>query len=205
MFVSLGIDDADVRHPDLAQIVGRGMMFALGDSKAIIGHRDANAHLGIYAGVRVPKDWVETSGLDWSSDEATRTSLAAQFSDWSADLLQLIYKSGSGGERVAPRPIYALPVGHRWEHRPGITLLGDAAHLMSPFGGDGANLAMQDAADLALALIGNEDWRVAVQSTEIAMFARAEEAAAGARDAIGEVFSAEGLTHILQVMKEQRR
>jgi 2-polyprenyl-6-methoxyphenol hydroxylase-like FAD-dependent oxidoreductase len=49
---------------------------------------------------------------------------------------------------------------------------------MSPFGGDGANLAMQDAADLALALEGHEDWRAVVQSTEIAMFARAEAAAA---------------------------
>jgi len=205
MFVSLGIDDADVRHPDLSQFVGRGMMFALGDSKAIIGHRDANAHLGIYAGMRVPEDWIATSGLDWSSDEATRTSLVTQFSDWSEDLLQLIYKSGSHSERVAPRPIYALPVGHRWEYRPGATLLGDAAHLMSPFGGDGANLAMQDAADLALALVEQKDWRVAVQSTEIAISARAEEAAAGAKDAIREVFSADGLTHILRAMSEQRR
>lgn len=205
MFVALGVDDADVRHPELAQIVGRGMMFALGDSKVIIGHRDANSHLGIYAGMRVPVDWVETSGLDWSSGEAVKASLADQFSDWSEDLLQLIYRSGAGGGKVAPRPIYALPVGHRWEHRPGVTLLGDAAHLMSPFGGDGANLAMRDATDLALALASHKDWRAGVQGSEITMFARAEEAAASARDAIDEVFSAEGLAHILHVMKEQRR
>jgi 2-polyprenyl-6-methoxyphenol hydroxylase-like FAD-dependent oxidoreductase len=205
MFVTLGIDDVDLRHPELARMVGRGMMFALGDSKALIGHRDANAHIGVYAGMRVPEDWVVTSGLDWSSSEAVRTSLAAEFRDWSEDLRQLIYKSDGRGERVAPRPIHALPVGHHWAPRPGVTLLGDAAHLMSPFGGDGANLAMQDAADLGLALVAQEDWRLAVQSTEMAIFARAEEAAAGARDAIDEVFSAEGLTHILRVMKEQRR
>src|SRR5271156_2892233 len=83
MFVELGIDDADRRYPELAQLVGRGMMFALGDSKTLMCHRDANAHLGIYTAMRVPEDWVQTSGLDWSSNEATKASLAAHFTGWS--------------------------------------------------------------------------------------------------------------------------
>ena len=203
MFVELGIDDADRRYPELAQLVGRGLMFALGDSKTIMGHRDANAHLGIYAAMRVPEDWVQTSGLDWSSNEAVKASLTAHFSGWSQDLLQLIERSGGSGERVAPRPIYALPIGHRWNHRSGVTLLGDAAHLMSPFGGDGANLAMRDAADLALALVEDEDWRAAVQRSETDMFARAEPAAEGAWSAIQDTFSENGLAHTLQVMEEQ--
>jgi 2-polyprenyl-6-methoxyphenol hydroxylase-like FAD-dependent oxidoreductase len=202
MFVELGIDDADRRYPELAQLVGRGLMFALGDSKTIMGHRDANAHLGIYAAMRVPEDWVQTSGLDWSSNEAVKASLAAHFSGWSGDLLQLIHSSSGSGERIAPRLIYALPIGHRWNHRSGVTLLGDAAHLMSPFGGDGANLAMRDAADLALALVEDEDWRTAVQRAEIAMFARAEPAAEGAWGAIQDTFSEDGLAHTLQVMEE---
>jgi len=204
MFVELGIDDADTRYPELARLVGRGLMFALGDSKGLLGHRDANAHLGVYAAMRVPEDWVETSGLDWSSGDAIRASLTSYFNGWSEELVQLISQSGGYGERIAPRPIYALPVGHSWEHRQGVTLIGDAAHLMSPFGGDGANLAMRDAADLALALVEEEDWRVAVQKTETAMFARAEEAAAGAKEAIEDVFSPDGLAHTLQVMEEHR-
>ena len=196
--VAVGIDDADVRHPELARLVGHGLMFALGDCKALIGHRDANAHLGLYAGLRVPEDWVKTGGLEMSSSEALRASLAAYFSGWSEDLRQLIY---SCGESITPRQIYALPVGHHWEHRPGVTLLGDAAHLMSPFSGEGANLALRDAADLALALVGAEDMDAAIRGYEAVMFARAEEATIGASEGINEVFSEEGLSHLLQVME----
>jgi 2-polyprenyl-6-methoxyphenol hydroxylase-like FAD-dependent oxidoreductase len=200
-FVELGIDDADARYPELARLVGRGLTFFVRECKAMIGHRDANAHLGIYAALRAPEDWIEKGGLDTSSPGAMKTSLATHFSGWSESLLELIYRSG---DRMTPRAIHALPVGHRWEHRPGVTLLGDAAHLMSPFGGDGANLAMQDGADLALALAGGEDWRAAVREYEAAMFARSEPSAAGARDAIDQVFSENGLSHMLQAMQEHR-
>jgi 2-polyprenyl-6-methoxyphenol hydroxylase-like FAD-dependent oxidoreductase len=198
-FVELGIDDADERHPELARLVGRGLTFFVGESKALIGHRDSNAHLGIYATLRAPEDWIEKGGLDISSPHRMKTSLAAHFEGWSESLLELIYRSG---DRVTPRSIHALPVGHRWEHRPGVTLLGDAAHLMSPFGGDGANLAMQDAADLALALVEGGDWRAAIPSYEAAMFLRAEPSAAQARDGIDQIISEDGLSQILQAMQE---
>jgi len=74
----------------------------------------------------------------------------------------------------------ALPIGHRWTSRPGLTLLGDAAHVMSPFSGEGVNIAMRDATELALRLAAGDDWRAAVADYEVDLFARAEQAATGA-------------------------
>jgi 2-polyprenyl-6-methoxyphenol hydroxylase-like FAD-dependent oxidoreductase len=198
MFVELGIADVDSRFPEIAQLVGHGLTFALGDSKALIAHRDANAHLGIYAGLRAPEDWLSNGAIDLASDEAAKASLAKHFEGWSPELLKLIHQSDG---HSAPRPIHALPIGHGWENRPGITLLGDAAHLMSPFSGEGANLAMRDAADLALALATQPDWKRAVQEFELAMFARAAEAAPGAQQGLDETFSPDGLAHMLTHMQ----
>jgi 2-polyprenyl-6-methoxyphenol hydroxylase-like FAD-dependent oxidoreductase len=170
-------------------------MFALGDSKALIGHRDANAHFTIYAGMPIAENCMK---------DVSNTSWTAHFDGWSDDLLQLIYKAPCTGEKMTPRPIYTLPVGHRWQHRPGITLIGDAAHLMAPFSGEGANLAMLDAADLALALARDDDWKRSVHDFEEKMLARAEEAAAGANDALHEVFSEDGLAHLLCHMQQHR-
>ena len=49
------------------------------------------------------------------------------------------------GEELMPRKMWMLPVGVTWESRPGVTLLGDAAHLITPYAGVGVNVAMVDA------------------------------------------------------------
>jgi 2-polyprenyl-6-methoxyphenol hydroxylase-like FAD-dependent oxidoreductase len=202
MFVEFHFDDVDTKYPEIATLVGHGMMFAIGDSKALIGHRDAEAHISIGVGLRVPEDWVVKGGIDMSSAEAVRNSLAANFHGWSENLRQVIYQC-DGRPRLWP--ISALPIGHKWEHRPGITLLGDAAHLMSPFSGEGANLAMLDAADLALELASaGRDWDAAIQRFELKMFARAAIAAVGAKDGIDQTFSENGLSLALQQMEGHR-
>jgi 2-polyprenyl-6-methoxyphenol hydroxylase-like FAD-dependent oxidoreductase len=195
MFVELGMADVDAKYPEIARLVGHGLMFALGDGKAIIGHRDANAHVTIYAGLPAPED---SAGLG-SIDKAT---LVAHFESWSGSLQQMLDTSG---DRMALRPISALPIGHRWQNRPGVTLLGDAAHLMSPFSGEGANLAMLDAAELALALTSEQDSGAVIPEYEEKMFRRAAEAAVGAQQGLEETFADDGLAHMLALMESHRQ
>lgn len=141
------------------------------------------------------EDWFQTNGLEERDDMEARELLCAEFAGWSDDLLLWIRRSEG---KLTPRGIYELPSGHHWEHHESVTLLGDAAHVMSPWGGDGANLAMLDGADLAEALL-QRDWRRAVARFEEIMCTRAEGPARDASEAIQEVFSPRGLEHSLEV------
>lgn len=170
-FIEFGIDDVDRQHPHLARLVGRGKLEVAGEAKALIVQRNAHAHLRGYAIFRVP--------TDWAVDHLNLPALKAQFSGWHPDVLALF---DAANETVVARPIHALPVGHRWSHRQGLTLIGDAAHLMSPFGGEGVNAAMLDAAELAQHLLETPDCTAAVQAYENHMFERVMPAAQGSAE-----------------------
>lgn len=132
-----------------------------------------------YAIFRVPADWAATR-FDFTTPAATRAGLIQEFEGFAEPVLDLLRASS---DRFVSRPIHALPVGHRWTHRRGLTLIGDAAHVMSPFGGGGVNAAMLDAAELAEKLSANADWDQAVQAYEQHMFDRVIEAAGQSAEA----------------------
>ncbi len=203
--VELGLHDAAGRLPAVAALVGHGMMFALGDNRGLLFHGSGRGHVHGYAALRVPADWAAVNRIGKRPAAADRACLLDHFAGWSPRLLDLIARCDDDG--IAPRPIHALPVGHSWPHRPGVTLIGDAAHVMSPFGGDGVNLAMVDAAELAVAvadaLAAGGDPSAAVAAAEAAMFARAAGPAAGAAAGIAGAISADGLGHFLPIVSAQ--
>jgi 2-polyprenyl-6-methoxyphenol hydroxylase-like FAD-dependent oxidoreductase len=191
LFVEFHLSDVgtehDRQHPEIAELVGHGKMFALGDCKGILAQRNSNGHVYGCAAFHAPRTWL-----------AAKAKLIGLFDGWSENLLRLIYESD---DRMIALPLSFLPAGHSWENRPGVTLLGDAAHVMSPFSGEGANLAMRDAADLALALADCADWKSAVARFEPLMCHRAGVAAAAALTALRDVFAEAGLAHAIEQMR----
>ena len=150
-FIETWLFDGDTRHPASARAVGGGSLFALAPGRAIQAHREPGGVLHAYVALKKPKDWI--ARIDFSDPAAARSRVAEEFDGWAAELRALITESDVD---PVPRPIHALPVGHRWDRAPGVTLLGDAAHLMPP-SGEGANLAMCDGAELGAAIAANPD------------------------------------------------
>lgn len=148
--VETSLDDVDTRHPGLARLIGDGSVAVYGVNRGLVAQRNSGGHVKVYAQFRAPLDrraGTDTgtgAGLDLSDVEAVRSDLLALFDGWAPSVLDLLRH----GTAFVRRPLHVLPVSHTWAHVPGVTLLGDAAHLMPPLG-VGANLAMLEGAELA--------------------------------------------------------
>lgn len=151
----LTIGDIDRRHPDLADLVGQGSLWCLGVGRLLAAQRAGDGSVRV--AVSLHDDDHHISG---------KQALLDMFDGWNPRLTALIV---AGADTVTPRRIETMPAGTRWAHRPGVTLIGDAAHLMPPVG-EGANQAMLDGAELARALA--TDPASAIPAYEQAMFTR---------------------------------
>jgi 2-polyprenyl-6-methoxyphenol hydroxylase-like FAD-dependent oxidoreductase len=172
-FVETYLHDCDVRHPATARLVGGGSFMALAPGKGIMAHREPAGVLHTYVALARPREWL--AGIDFDDAAAALARVAAEYSDWAPELTALL--TGSETPPVL-RSLHTLPVDHRWARVPGVTLLGDAAHLMPP-SGEGANLAMLDGAELALALAAHPgDVEAALAGYEATLFSRSAAAAA---------------------------
>jgi 2-polyprenyl-6-methoxyphenol hydroxylase-like FAD-dependent oxidoreductase len=171
-FIEAYLRDADARHAATARAVGGGALFALAPGQGIFAHREAGSVLHAYVALNRSEAWI--AGVDFADPVAAKVRIAAEFDGWTPALTALI--TDSEGPLV-PRPLHALPSDHRWDRTPGVTLLGDAAHLAPP-AGEGANLAMLDGAELGQAIAAHPgDIEAALALYEAAMFPRSQAAA----------------------------
>jgi 2-polyprenyl-6-methoxyphenol hydroxylase-like FAD-dependent oxidoreductase len=118
---------------------------------------------GWWATANEPTDVTESA-----SEHAPK--LLRLFDGWCAPVCELIGATPS--ETILRNGAYDRPAAARWgEGR--VTMLGDAAHPMTPNFGQGGCIAVEDAAVLARCLAGYEDPRAALRAYESRRRARA--------------------------------
>lgn len=187
-FVETDLLEADIRHPRSAALVGGGFFICLGDERGFLAHKETDGSLHVYTALKTHESWLDT--VDFTDLAAAKKAVLARFEGWDEALRGLI----ADADAMTPRRIHALPVGHRWDRVPGVTLLGDAAHVMSPFAGEGANLAMLDGAELASAIAAHPgDREAALSAYEEALFPRSRAAAADSARSLDTMFGPQGL------------
>ncbi len=194
-FIDMHIPDVDRDHPELGRLVGRGKFFALADGKALIAQRNAGGKIHVYVALRAPEAGLP--GFDPAYPEASKACVAAQLAGWAPELVAFVHVAA---DAMAARPLHIFAPTFQWPHRPGVTLLGDAAHVMSPFAGEGVNNAMLDALNLSQA-IASQDWQTAVRDYETEMFGRIPSVAIESTANMEAFLAPEGLANAVAIFQ----
>ncbi len=199
--ITLTIRQIGQKYPQLSEFVGPGSFFALGTRHGVISQRGSQDSARIYIFLTTTDEqFAATSGFEGKTAVEVKSSILADtalLGPWGDRIKELVAtacdeeSADNPGANLDIRPLYMLPIGHKWEYKAGVTLIGDAAHLMGPWAGEGANLAMWDSLSLAHAIVkaretaGNDDasfpnrLNPLINKFEAEMVARAKEMAEG--------------------------
>lgn len=132
--------------PQIDALVKGGKIMAFGNTQNILLSQKGNGDLGFYASFKADENWPASSGLDFSDNLQMLAWFKTEYSEWSPVWEELFENAVTP---FIPRLIYYMPFDQTWETQSNLTLIGDAAHVMPPFAGEGANMAMLDALELS--------------------------------------------------------
>lgn len=147
------IYNAITAAPQIYGMLRGGKIMAFGDKKDVLMGTKANGEIGFYASFKADEKWAATSGLDYSDSNQLLEWFKKEYPEWSTVWHEL-FKSAT--PPFVPRPIYCMPLDQNWKTLPNLTMLGDAAHVMPPFAGEGVNMAMLDALKLSEFLMSDQ-------------------------------------------------
>jgi 2-polyprenyl-6-methoxyphenol hydroxylase-like FAD-dependent oxidoreductase len=170
------IYNSEINCPKVHKLLNGGKIFAFGDSKSLIVSSKGDGSLVFYPSFKTDEKWVLQSGIDFTDKAQVLDWFKLEYAGWNS-VWDELFENPTG--TFIPRPLYCMPLDQTWQAQPNLTMLGDAAHLMPPFAGEGVNMAMLDAVELSEALLNNDfaDIHTAITAYEKQMRTRASEIA----------------------------
>ena len=190
------IINAEKAAPHFYKWLDGGKMMAFGNTKNLLMGMKGNGDLTFYASFVTGENWAAKSGLDFSDKAQVLAWFKTEYAEWSEVWHELLENAATP---FVPRPVGCMPLNQNWEAQPNLTMLGDAAHVMPPFAGEGANMAMLDALELSKCLCDENlgDVQTAIAAYESQMRTRAAKAAQQSLDNGKKMHSPDALEKML--------
>lgn len=154
--------------PELWELLGGSALIALGDERTIGMGTKPDGSVLVYAGLKAQDNTAKQSLEAAGTPEKRVAWFHANFAGWSV-LWEPLFREALS---MVWRPLLVCPPDQSWEPKPNVTLIGDAAHVMPPYAGEGVNMAMLDALVLSKLLLSEETSSGAIAKFEAEMFAR---------------------------------
>lgn len=154
--------------PELWELLGGAALIALGGERTIGMGTKPDGGVLVYAGVKTEDERARRSLEEAKGAEQRVAWFHANFEGWSGLWEPLFREAGS----MVWRPLLVCPTDQPWEPTTNVTLIGDAAHVMPPYAGEGVNMAMLDALVLSRLLLSERSGADAIAAYEAEMFAR---------------------------------
>ncbi|KAF3033267.1 hypothetical protein E8E12_004102 [Didymella heteroderae] len=147
---TLSISNTKENAPGVYTSINRGSVFEYSDGKSLTAQQMGDGSINVSHYGPFPEDFTSQCGFDTENLEAAKQYILRELDKWASQLKSIVEAANEG---AVWRNLYELPVGWMWPHKKSITLLGDAAHVMTPFAGIGVNTAFYDAMKLTKQIV----------------------------------------------------
>ncbi|MEO8532159.1 MAG: NAD(P)/FAD-dependent oxidoreductase [Flavobacterium sp.] len=166
----------EVKCPEFFRLCDNNILMTACNGMNVVANPDNNGALTYNVTFRKPEEWILKNELDFQNTESIVTFLSEIFSEWHECYRELFLSSSF----FVGLPTRKISLDNPWKtNRPlPITLIGDAAHVMPPFAGEGANTGLKDALILSENLTNGhfKSIKAAIDNYEQQMFVYAKEA-----------------------------